>query len=790
MTNEQNERYLRLRRALIEARFSSLNERQREAVLATEGPLLILAGAGSGKTTVLIHRIANLLLFGRAASSRDVPFFVTEDDLAFLQAAADGAARDDERVCRLLHEDPPKPWQILAITFTNKAADELKGRLEQMLGERGREVAASTFHAACARILRADGGRLGYRPGFTIYDADDSQRVVKNVLKELNLSDRNFPPRTVLSVIGQAKDALETPQAFAARAQEAGDFRLTRIAAIYEAYQRRLQEANAADFDDLICQTVRLFTAHPDVLEKYQRRYRYIMVDEYQDTNRSQFELVRMLSQAHRNLCVVGDDDQSIYRFRGATIENILSFEETFEGARVIRLEQNYRSTQNILDAANHVIAHNRGRKGKTLWTNAGAGEKIAVYHAADERDEAREIASRIERSHDAGHDWRDHAVLYRINAQSQAIEQAMMLAGIPYQVVGGQRFFDRKEVRDMIAYLSVLNNPADELRLSRIINEPKRGIGEATLATAREIAGMLGISLFEVLCTAEQYAPLQKKARPLMEFSAAMKDLSALSETETLGELVDALLERTGYLEMLQAEGEPGQTRLENIEELKSTMLRYEEETETPSLEGFLEEAALYTDLDNYDRGGDRVTLMTLHAAKGLEFPIVFLPGMEEGLFPSYRSLGEETQLEEERRLAYVGITRAKGELELLHAQRRILFGSTQYGKASRFLREIPEELTVRSAAFPAAAVGRAAPRRAGPSAFRAAGAAAPPRTVRQTPAPPDLAPGDRIRHKVFGEGTVRAVRPMGGECLLEIEFDSVGAKKIMAAYARLEKL
>jgi len=505
MTNEQNERYLRLRKSLIEARFSSMNDRQREAVFATEGPLLILAGAGSGKTTVLIHRIANLLLYGRAASSESVPFYVNGEDLEFLEtvqkavgAAKDKgaaavaeafAAHDEERAAKLLREYPPEPWQILAITFTNKAANELRERLERMLGERGREVAASTFHSACVRILRADGDRLGYRPGFTIYDADDSQRVVKNVLKDLNLSDRNFPPRTVLSVIGQAKDALESPREFAERAQGAGDFRLTKIAAIYEAYQRRLREANALDFDDLISQTVRLFSEFPDVLEKYQHRWKYIMVDEYQDTNRSQFELVRMLSQAHRNLCVVGDDDQSIYRFRGATIENILSFEETFEGARVIRLEQNYRSTQTILDAANHVIEHNRGRKGKTLWTDAGAGEKVAVYHAADERDEAREIASRIERSHAAGHAWRDHAVLYRINAQSQAIEQQMVLAGVPYKVVGGQRFFDRKEVRDVIANLSVLNNPADELRLSRILNEPKRGIGDATVERAREIA-------------------------------------------------------------------------------------------------------------------------------------------------------------------------------------------------------------------------------------------------------------------------------------------------------------
>ncbi len=796
-----SERYLTLRRALIERQFEKMNDRQREAVLTTEGPLLILAGAGSGKTTVLIHRIANLLLFGGAYHSDTVPFYVQEEDIAFLEDVLAQKAQDVPRMRRLLAEYPPHPWEVMAITFTNKAAGELRDRLVQMLGEEGKEVAASTFHSACVRILRADGDRLGYRSGFTIYDADDSQRVVKAVLKELNLDEKRFPPRSLLSAMGQAKDAMETPADLKERARQSGDFHLEKTAAVYEAYQRRLMGANAMDFDDIITQTVRLFRENPDVLEKYRRRWKYIMVDEYQDTNRSQFLLVQMLAGGYGNLCVVGDDDQSIYRFRGATIENILSFERQFEGARVIRLEQNYRSTQNILDAANQVIANNAGRKGKTLWTDSGAGEKITLYTAQDERDEAHEIADRIAASHRAGHPYRGHAVLYRLNAQSQSVESALMLAGIPYKVVGGLRFFDRKEIKDVLAYLSVLNNPLDELRLSRIINEPKRGIGDATVAAAREIAAMLGISVFEVLCTADRYAPLQRKTKPLLEFSHMMKELAEASAAMPIGELIEELIEASGYRAALAAEGVTGETRMENIEELKTMTLRYEEETEEPTLSGFLEEVALYTDLDSYDESDDKVTLMTLHAAKGLEFPVVFLPGMEEGLFPSYRALGDAEQLEEERRLAYVGITRAKESLVLLTAKRRMLFGQTQYGRPSRFLREIPHELLDECAkAVPAArsqapsAGGReafaadvAVSRRSSAAAF--SGQAAQSRA--QTPPEPfSLSEGDRVRHKVFGEGSIRTVRPMGGDHLLEISFDRVGTKKIMAAYARLEKL
>ena len=798
LNNEQSARYLALRRALIEQRFSRMNDMQRQAVLTTEGPLLILAGAGSGKTTVLINRIANLLLFGSGYHSQSVPSWVTEQDLSWLEQAKAGRVQDDARLRRLLAENPPRPWEIMAITFTNKAAGELRARLSSMLGdEEGTQVHASTFHSACVRILRAEIERLGYRSGFVIYDADDSQKVMRETIKELGLDDKSFPPRSVLSRIGECKDLLETPEDTRARAKAKDDFRLSKIADLYERYQRKLKESNALDFDDIITLTVRLFSQFPEVLEKYQRRYRYIMVDEYQDTNRSQYRLVAQLAGGCHNLCVVGDDDQSIYRFRGATIENILSFEEQYPGAAVIRLEQNYRSTQNILTAANRVIAQNQGRKGKTLWTAAGDGDKLTLYTAYDERDEATAIADAINRAHRDGHRYSDCAVLYRLNAQSQAVESALALAGIPYRVIGGLRFFDRKEIKDIIAYLSVLHNPADILRLTRIINEPKRGIGEATLASVQQIAELLEVGIFEVLLHAEQYAPLQRKAKGLMQFASMMQELIEAAEVSPLDELLDELLDLTGYRRMLEAEGITGQTRLENIEELKSTMRRYEEETEDGSLDGFLEEVALYTDADSYSEEDDTVVLMTLHAAKGLEFPLVWIPGMEEGLFPSARSLNDPVQLEEERRLAYVGITRAKERLTLSTAKRRLLFGQTLYGRESRFLREIPEELLERTGRTASgqsgqerAAEARAArrnaieaenaiSRRVGVGSATAAG----------NTASFDLQPGDRVMHRVFGEGTVLTVTPMGGDHMVEIRF-SKGVKKIMAAFARLQKL
>ncbi len=814
----QTDRYLALRRTLIEKRFSRMNDMQRAAVLTTEGPLLILAGAGSGKTTVLINRIANLLLFGKGYTSGHVPFYVDAAALDALEQAAKGMAMDERQLSRLLADSPPRPWEILAITFTNKAAAELKSRLSAMLGEEtGSQVHASTFHSACVRMLRADIERLGYRSGFAIYDADDSQKLIKDIIKAQNLDDKQFAPRGVLSKIGEFKDLLETPQQTLRRAEATDDFRLKKLAKLYDAYQKRLFEANALDFDDIITLTVRLFDAHPDVLEKYRCRYRYVMVDEYQDTNRSQYKLVSQLAGGSNNLCVVGDDDQSIYRFRGATIENILSFEQQYAGAKVIRLEQNYRSTQNILTAANEVIAKNTARKGKTLWTAAGDGDKLVIHTAYDERDEAAAIADMINKAHDQGQRFSDCAVLYRMNAQSQTIESALVSAGIPYKVVGGTRFFDRKEIRDVVAYLSLMHNPADALRLLRIVNEPKRGIGDATMATAQEIAEVLGVSLFEVLQNAQEYAPLQRKAKPLMQFASMITGLMESAGLIPLDELLDALLEETGYRAMLLAEGLQGQTRLENIEELKTTMNRYKAETEEPSLGGFLEEVALYTDLDSYDADADAVTLMTMHAAKGLEFPVVFLPGMEEGLFPSTRAFSDPEQLEEERRLAYVGITRAKEKLVLLTAKRRMLFGQTVYGRESRFLCDIAPELCSREGRRPApgapsaqrqgefefenrpfGAFGKTAAQAAESAQTGSAGyggrsggsfgGAAKPASAERVAF--DLAKGDRVLHRVFGGGTVISVTPMGGDHMLEVRFDKVGVKKIMAAFARLQKV
>ncbi len=806
LSENTRKKYLVLRKKLIERQFSKMNDMQRQAVVTTEGPLLILAGAGSGKTTVLINRIANILMFGRGYESEDVPACVTERDVELLQSVADSGETLSPSLRYLLCEQPPRPWEITAITFTNKAAGELRARLSNMLGAEANDIKASTFHSACVRILRAEIERLGYKSGFAIYDGDDSQKVVKTVLKELKLDDKQFPARSVLSQFGSFKDSLETPADVMRRAEISGEFRLKRIAQIYDEYQKKLFAANALDFDDIISLTVRLFEQEPEILQKYQRRCRYVMVDEYQDTNRSQYRLVSMLAGGWGNLCVVGDDDQSIYAFRGATIENILSFEEQYKNSRVIRLEQNYRSTQNILSAANNVIAKNVGRKGKTLWTAAGDGEKITFFNAYDERDEAKSIADYIIKAHRDGASYSDFAVLYRMNAQSQTVESALISAEIPYKVVGGMRFFDRKEIKDIVAYLSVLQNPDDLLRLNRIINEPKRGIGDATMTSVEEISQVLGVSAFEVISHAEEYAPIAKKAKPLMQFAAMMQELMDSSAITPLDELLDELLEVSGYRNMLLAEGVQGQTRLENIEELKTTMKRYTESSEEPTLCGFLEEVALYTDIDSYDEDSDAVTLMTLHAAKGLEFPTVFIPGMEEGIFPSARTMLDETQLEEERRLAYVGITRAKKKLVVFFTRRRMLFGRTTYGKPSRFLDAIPEGLVER--------VGRRADesgfsqgdfesKRDFGGSFRQRNggssvelASKPSVGIGSKSAAPAAEKGsgfsknDRVRHRVFKEGTIISATPMGGDTLLEIQFDAVGRKKIMASFARLERL
>ena len=798
MLNTQEElRFCKARRAAIELEFGNLNPEQRKAALATEGPLLLLAGAGSGKTTVLIHRIANLMKYGRGADSDEVPAWVTPEDLAFLEnyvANPDPEKKSEqERLCRL---DPAVPWSILAITFTNKAAGELKERLERMLGPAANDVWASTFHSACVRILRRDIDRLGFTSSFTIYDTADSERVIKDIVKDFNLDDKTFSARTVLGYLSRAKDAMQSGADYLAQCEKAGDFRLVKIAKIYVEYERRLKEANALDFDDIILDTVRLLQQFEEVRTYYQKKFRYVLIDEYQDTNNLQYLLASTLAGGYENICVVGDDDQSIYRFRGATIENILSFENQYKGARVIRLEQNYRSTKNILEASNAVIKNNEGRKGKELWTQHEEGDKVQCYTAMNEHDEAQYVAAQILAGYSAGRSWKDHAVLYRMNAQSNQIEQAFKRNGIPYRIIGGIRFFDRAEVKDMLAYLSAVNNPGDDLRLSRIINNPPRGIGATTVDRAQSIAQAEGRSLWDVISHARDWPELQKAAPKLGQFTELMDDLRKLSRELPLPEFYEEVVARTGYAIMLeQKKTVEDRTRLENVKELATSIQNYlDNAVEEPSLSGFLDEIALYTDIDSHDPSEDCAVMMTMHSAKGLEFPVVFVVGVEEGIFPGIRAIGEPEEMEEERRLCYVAMTRAKEKLYMTCASQRMLFGRTNSNRPSRFLGEIPPELVEKSGRLPYGERGegerparKTAPvRRTFDPGFSLghsapAASAAAPAAGQAASAGGGFRMGDTVRHKAFGQGLITKVTPMGGDALVEIAFDSVGTKKLM---------
>ena len=812
MLNQQQElQFCKARREAIARDFARLNPEQQKAVLATEGPLLLLAGAGSGKTTVLIHRVANLMRYGRGSDCGEAPESVTEDDLAFLETYArtgEGDKARQERLCRL---EPAAPWSIIAITFTNKAAGELKDRLAARLGPEANDVWASTFHSACVRILRRDIDRLGFAKDFTIYDTDDSRRVVKDILKELNLDDKAFPPKNVLSVISSAKDQYLGPEEFARRHSAETDWRMARIAKIYAAYQKKLASASALDFDDIIFHTVTLLRQEPEVLEYYQRKFRYVLVDEYQDTNHLQYLLTGLLAGGRRNLCVVGDDDQSIYRFRGANIENILNFEKQYDNARTIRLEQNYRSTQNILDAANAVIRHNAGRKGKTLWTENGGGEKVGVRTVLNEQDEAAFVTGDILSAVGRGARFRDAAVLYRMNAQSNALEYAMKRSGVPYKVVGGMKFFDRAEVKDMLAYLCVLNNPLDDLRLRRIINSPARGIGGTTMDKVAALAEQQGASLYEICRNADLFPELKTPAKKLLQFADLIDGLRKAGGSLALPEFYDAVCEQTGYTQALKDKNDmESRGRLENVQELKSNILGFlDRQPEDATLSGFLNEIALYTDLDSLEGSDDCVTLMTIHAAKGLEFPLVYVVGMEEGVFPGSSAQYEEDELEEERRLCYVAMTRAKERLTLTHARQRMLYGKTASNRVSRFLEEAPEENlnwegrdlrpggtfgSSYGSGFYGGGDGSAGVRRpvyarpARPSYQESRRTA-----VSQTAAPSiALSKGDRIEHGVFGKGTVLSVQPMGGDALVQVDFEGAGQKKLMlkAAAKHLKKL
>ncbi len=797
MTDQMCSRFVAARKAYIESQFDNLNPVQRQAVMATEGPLLLLAGAGSGKTTVLINRIANLIRFGRGSDTTEIPFDVTEDDVTFLESLHGGLQEDDfyraERLCAV---EPTSPWSIIAITFTNKAANELKERLTAMLGPEAQDVWAMTFHSACCRILRRDIERLGFTRSFTIYDTADSERLMKEIIKGMGLDDKTFPAKYVLGIISRQKDKLVSPEQMLEHIRLSGDARLMPVARAYQKYQTKLKENNALDFDDILFFTVRLLQENDDIRTFYQRKFRYVLVDEYQDTNHVQYLLTSLLVGGYENVCVVGDDDQSIYRFRGATIENILDFENQYSDSRVIRLEQNYRSTQSILNAANAVIAHNIGRKGKHLWTANGQGDPIIVYEAPDEGNEANYIAGQII-NRSKGRSFKDHAILYRTNAQSNALEFAMKRNGIPYRVIGGMRFFDRAEVKDMLAYLCVINNRNDDLRLNRIINNPPRGIGAKTVETAQRLATAEGQGLYHVVSDPRSYAPLEKSAGKLKQFSQMIEALAELLDNGmSLPDFYEQVMLRTGYIAMLEGKPtEENKTRLENIRELKSSINSYVQNAEAPSLAGFLEEIALYTDIEAYNEGDDAVVMMTMHSAKGLEFPNVYLVGFEEGLFPGMRSIGDMEEMEEERRLCYVAITRAKEKLTISYAKQRMLYGRTNASLPSRFLREIPDAITERvsgcqqyiqrdSYAYRYEQYNK----RSQTTQKRVL----PTYSTTQTQHYLELNKGDMVQHTAFGRGMVLSVVKMGGDALLEIAFDQIGTKKLMAktASAHMKRL
>lgn len=732
-----------------------MNNMQQQAVFCTEGPLLILAGAGSGKTTVLVNRIAYIL---------------------------------QSELC--------KPWQILAITFTNKAAGELKERICNAVPEGGSDIWAATFHSTCARILRRYGDRICFTSHFTVYGTDDQKKLVKDILKQLNYDEKMLPVKRVLNEISKAKDEMLTPQEMLKRAGY--DNLKQSVAKVYEIYQSRLKTADAMDFDDMLCKTVELFQNCPDILEFYQNQFKYIMVDEYQDTNKVQYKFVSMLAAKYGNICVVGDDDQSIYKFRGATIENILSFENTFKGAKMIRLEQNYRSTQNILNAANGVISNNTMRKGKTLWTENAVGDKIEVHTSDSERDEAQFIAKTILDGVADGRKFSDFAILYRMNAQSNSIEQALSRSGIPHRVIGGRRFYDREEIRDMVAYLQVINNPHDDVRLGRIINVPKRGIGATTLEKASEIAAGLGESIYSVIKDADVYPQLSRAATKLKSFVALIDGLMEAEQSGdySLAELYNLILEHTDYEKYLKTEKDNPDVRIENIEELSSNIIKFEEDyAEEASLSNFLEEISLQTDIDNYDAEADSSVMMTLHSAKGLEFPVVFIAGLEEGVFPSIATMMNPDELNEERRLAYVGITRAKEKLYITKAKSRMLMGHTSYNKVSRFVNEIPPELlnyTGEKKTF-ASTNGFSA---SSSHISIGAGSKFTPNKSFNTFTKPAVKSGtvykkgDCVFHKVFGKGMIMKTEKMGNDTMLEVAFDKAGTKTLMANFSKMEKI
>lgn len=791
-TTEQ--RYTEAKRALFDKKYSFLNKAQRDAVYTTEGALLVLAGAGTGKTTVLVHRIAYILRYGNAYYSPLVPHNVTEKELCAMESAVASENEPSDEMLSQFAVNPCVPWSILAITFTNKAANEMKTRLTSLAGENASDIWCGTFHSMCLRMLRSHAEYIGYRSSFTIYDTDDQKKLMNECIKQLAIDDKAVPAKLALANISRAKGKLVDPIGF--DAEVGPDYRMQLVSSLYTLYQSKLLEANAMDFDDIIMLTVKLLRENPEILDYYRRKFRYVLVDEFQDTNPAQFEFTRLVGGGYGNIMAVGDDDQSIYKFRGATIDNILHFDEAVPNTKIIKLEQNYRSTENILGAANSVIRNNYGRHGKELWCDAGAGDKVFIKEVPTQNDEGKFIVNKImELVVREKRAYSDFAVLYRTNAQSNNIENIFMRSGIPYRVLGGNRFLDRKEVKDIIAYLNVINNPADDLRLKRIINEPKRKIGDATVNALALIADTEGRSLFDVMEHSAEYPSVSKSSAKLVAFCDMINGLREMADKVPLSQLTEEAVNRSGYRDMLLAAEAAGETaeRRENIDEFISNTVEYEENHEgDATLSGFLEETALISDVDNYDSEADAVTLMTIHSAKGLEFPVVFLPGMEEGIFPGQQSALDESELEEERRLAYVAITRAKNRLFMLNARERLLYGKTQYNPRSRFIKEIDEKFkedpkTVQQTdTAPLPEYIKRGKARFSAELFAKPSAAV---NVCKTKQTDIFSAGDRVSHAAFGEGTVLSVREMGADILYEIAFDNVGTKRLMATYAKLRR-
>ena len=795
--------FLRLRQEYIEKRFSDhLNPEQVEAVVTTEGPLLILAGAGSGKTTVVVNRIMDLLEFGNAYSSEWTSREPTDEDCALLRRAVETGEQYPQQIRDLMYAGFIRPWNILAITFTNKAAGELKERIKNGVeaaldGVDPNDVFASTFHSMCVRFLRRDADLLGYPKSFTIYDDDDSQRVMKEIYKTFDIDEKLLPIRKCLGIISRFKDKLIDEKNCANKIDSIRDQVIPRL---YKEYQTRLRKAGAMDFDDLIFNTVKLLEDNQEVREYYHNRFKYIMVDEYQDTSVAQFRLCQLLTNENNNICVVGDDDQSIYKFRGATIENILSFEDHFPGARVVRLERNYRSTGAILDAANAVISHNKGRKGKNLWTDQPKQPLLTMYCALDEQEEAHFVVSQILKHRAEGVPLKNNAILYRMRAQSNALENHLRRAAIPYKIVGGTRFYDRAEIKDIISYMELVANRDDDLRLKRIINRPSRKIGDTTINAIQDIAQGLGVSMFEVCMNAQDYPLLSRAAKSIRAFCDVYDKLTEYEDD--IYELVEHIISDTGYKAMLEADGEEGLARLQNVEELLSNVQNYMEETDEPTLNGFLEDVALISDIDSYDPNEDACVLMTFHSAKGLEFDYVYMVGMEESIFPSEQSKYSTDDIEEERRLAYVGITRAKKELVMTRTESRLLFGSTRRNSVSRFVKEIPDELItdktpkrkVNSYQDQVEKLRQSSRnqynKRQRPQKNYFTGSTLSDIKPKYQKSTEKYAPGDSVEHKVFGRGRILDSVPMGGDTLLTIDFEKVGVKKAMANYAPLSKL